>query len=310
VLSNLVNSGICTIYVLAQYKPTSLIRHIEATWTRRLRRKGGFIRPVLPQANVGAGYFRGTADAVYQNLGLIEKHHPDVVVIFAADHVYRMDVAQMVRFHETCNADVTVAAVPVPIGSARSFGVILAGTDGEIRAFQEKPARPAAIPGDPARAYASMGNYVFDPNVLVGLLMAAEDCGGFDFGRDVLPRLPGRSRIFSYDFATNRVPGMQPHEQPAYWRDVGTLDVLADTRRDVEGPCPRFDLSNPFWPIHGSGHPAHAVREPRPQSHDTQGASRHDRSFESRIASCESAATRAVSGQPRRRTRPEAVARG
>jgi glucose-1-phosphate adenylyltransferase len=268
VLSNLVNSGISAIYVLAQYKPTSLIRHIETAWAQRVHGKRGFIRPVLPER---AGCFRGTADAVYQNLRLIEKHHPDVVVVFAADHVYRMDIAQMVSFHEACDADVTVAAVPVPIESASSFGVILTDPDGKIREFQEKPAQPAAIPGDAARAYASMGNYVFDPNVLIGLLDAAERCGSTDFGRDVLPRLPGRGRIFSYDFATNRVPGVQPHEQPAYWRDVGTLDTLASAQHDVEGPQPRFDLSNQLWPMHGAGTAAPtAVREPTPRIRETR----------------------------------------
>src|SRR5262245_5022484 len=268
-LSNLVNSGVCAIYVLVQYMPQSLIRHIESVWAPRLSSKKGFIRALLPRPDVGCGYFRGTADAVYQNLDLIESHRPDLVAVFAADHIYRMDVGQMVCFHQGRNADVTVAALPVPIESAASFGVIVAGPGGKVREFLEKPAQPPAIPGDPTRAYASMGNYIFDANVLVGLLHGAQRTSGFDFGRDILPRLPGRGRVYAYDFVTNYVPGVQAHEEPAYWRDVGTLENLAAAQGDVQGPSPRFNLLNPQWPIHGAGPTApardwalHAARTP------------------------------------------------
>jgi glucose-1-phosphate adenylyltransferase len=266
VLSNLVNSGITGIYVMVQYKPASLIKHIESNWARRLIRKKGFIRPVAARADNGPGYYRGTADAVFQNLGLIERHSPDLVAVFAADHVYRMDIGQMALYHQACNADVTVAAVPVPIETASSFGVISTSAGGKIREFQEKPAKPQAIPGDPSRAYASMGNYLFDTNVLVGLLYAAERAGGTDFGRDLLPRLPGRGRIHAYDLSSNYVPGIQPHEEPAYWRDVGTLQALAAAKSDVQGPAPRFDLTNRYWPIHGEGRSLETpVRELRPR---------------------------------------------
>ena len=255
-LSNLVNSGLTSIYVIAQYKPQSLIRHVESAWTPRIGRRKGFIRAVLPRPDVGAGYFKGTADAVYRNLDLIERHHPDLVAVFAADHVYRMDVGQMVCFHQARSADVTVAAVPVPIEVANSFGVIVTGPGGKIRQFQEKPARPASIPGDAGRAYASMGNYLFDTNVLIGLLHGAQRSGGTDFGRDILPRLPGRSRIYAYDFSNNYVPGIKAHEEPGYWRDVGSLAALSAARDDIQGPQPRFDLSNQLWPIHGADHAA------------------------------------------------------
>jgi glucose-1-phosphate adenylyltransferase len=254
VLSNLVNSGVTGIYVMAQYKPQSLIRHIESAWGQRLSRKKGFIKTVLARPHTGPGYFLGTADAVYQNLDLIERHRPDLVAVFAADHIYRMDVGQMALFHRARNADVTVAAVPVPIGSASAFGVIGTGPGGKIRHFLEKPAHPVPIPGDETRAYASMGNYLFDTDVLVGLLNAAQRMGATDFGRDILPRLPGRARVYAYDFSENYIPGVQPHEERAYWRDVGTLAALASARDDLQGPQPRFDLANPYWPIYGEPH--------------------------------------------------------
>ncbi|HKA42960.1 MAG TPA: sugar phosphate nucleotidyltransferase [Burkholderiales bacterium] len=257
VLSNLVNSGITTIFVLAQYKPQSLIRHIESSWRPELRRRKGYISAVLPSPD-GPGEFRGTADAVYQNLHLIERHAPDLVAIFAADHVYRMDVGQMVAFHAARRADVSVAAAPVPIEQASSFGIIVRGPKGEVLEFQEKPSRPAPIPANPARAYASMGNYLFDPDVLAGLLHAAYRDDSTDFGRDILPRMAGRGRIYAYDFSRNYVPGVRAHEERAYWRDVGTLDALASARDDIRGPAPRFDLSNLHWPILGEA-PAQPV---------------------------------------------------
>jgi glucose-1-phosphate adenylyltransferase len=254
VLSNLVNSKISTIYVLAQYKPQSLIEHIETVWASWSTSSGRLIEVVLPRSDTVTDQFKGTADAVYQNLDLIERHRPDLVAVFAADHVYRMDVRQMVGFHSEHGADVTVAAVPVPLERAPSFGVIVTRPDGCISEFQEKPERPAGIPTDPTRAYASMGNYVFDPDVLVGLLQAAKKAGSTDFGRDIMPRLPHYCRVFAYDFASNDVPGVQPHEETGYWRDVGTIDALTAAQNDVSGFQPRFNLWNPQWPIRGESH--------------------------------------------------------
>jgi glucose-1-phosphate adenylyltransferase len=251
VLSNLVNSKISTIYVLAQYKPQSLIKHVETTWAPW---SGSRIQVVLPRSDNVANQFKGTADAVYQNLALVERHRPDLVAVFAADHVYRMDVRQMVDSHWEREADVTVAAVPVPLESAPSFGVIATDVDGCITEFQEKPALPATIPTNPARAYASMGNYLFDSDVLAGVLEAAKRDGGTDFGRDIMPRLPHCCRVFAYDFASNDVPGIQPYEEPGYWRDVGTIDALAAAQSDVSGSQPRFNLWNPQWPIRSGDH--------------------------------------------------------
>ena len=253
VLSNLVNSNISSIYVLAQYKPRSLAEHVGAVWEPRLTGPSSRIQLVLPELTSPAHKYRGTADAVYQNRHLIERHRPELVAVFAADHIYRMDVQQMADFHHGRCADVTVAAVPVPIERASSFGVIAADLDGRIREFHEKPERPAPMSTDPTRAYASMGNYLFDPHVLVALLDEERKNGGADFGRDVMPRLPRCSRSFAYDFAGNRVPGVQPYEETAYWRDVGTISALQAAQRDVTGFQPRFDLRNPWWPIRSEG---------------------------------------------------------
>lgn len=261
VLSNLVNSGLSSIYVLAQYKPHSLIEHLAAAWASRFNARDRFLKVILPGAEEGGGAFRGTADAVYQNLHLIERHRPDLVGIFAADHVYRMDVRQMVAFHGTRGADLSIAAVPVPLEKASSFGVIIAGSDGCVREFQEKPAQPVAIPTDPTRAYASMGNYLFNPATLTAMLEEANQDGGCDFGRHVLPRLPGRYRAFAYDFANNWVPGIANYEERGYWRDVGTVDALAAAQRDILGPRPRFNLHNHKWPILGGGYQTRTLRD-------------------------------------------------
>lgn len=252
VLSNFANSGISSVYVLAQYKPRSLIDHLASAWAPRFSGKDGFLKVICPNTTEGEKPFKGTADAVYQNLHMIERHAPDLVAVFAADHVYRMDVCQMADFHRRCNADVSVAAVPVPIENASAFGVMVTEDDASVREFQEKPARPAAIPSDPRRAYASMGNYLFSPRVLAGLLEEARQNGGSDFGSHIMPRLPGRYRTFAYDFSNNALPGVAPHEERGYWRDVGTLDALAAAQNDTQGPLPRFNLHNRAWPIFGT----------------------------------------------------------
>ena len=249
VLSNLVNSEISTIYVLAQYKPESLMRHIAAAWAPWFHDSNGLIKVLLPRSN--RQLFRGTADAVYQYVELLQAHSPDIVAIFAADHVYRMDVRQMVDFHCSRNADVTVAAVAVPLEKASSFGVISTQPDARVREFQEKPRKPTPIPDKPSCAYASMGNYLFEPRVLERALAAGVPQGETDFGRDVLPRLCHSAHVYAYDFSQNRVPGLQEFEEPAYWRDVGTLSALAAAQQDAMGPCPRFNLWNRRWPIRG-----------------------------------------------------------
>ena len=251
VLSNLVNSGISNIYVLAQYKPQSLMTHIKSAWAPWFEHAEGTIKVLLPRTNTFDAQFKGTADAVYQYLDVVQAHDPDIVAVFAADHVYRMDVRQMIDFHRTRSAAVTVSAVAVPLEAARSFGVLKTAADGRVVDFFEKPKQPCAIPGDPRHAYASMGNYLFQPQMLERVLHEARERGEVDFGRDVLPRACKSERVYAYDFGDNQVPGVQEFEERCYWRDVGTLSALAAAQQDAMGQRPRFNLWNSRWPLHG-----------------------------------------------------------
>jgi glucose-1-phosphate adenylyltransferase len=210
-----------------------------------------FVTVVPPQTQQ---WFAGTADAVWQNLDLIKEHRPDFVLVLGADHIYRMDLCQMVKSHLERQAQVTVSALPVPLERAAEFGIISVGRDGRILEFQEKPRQPASMPTDPARAYASMGNYLFDTEVLLQTLREAHAGGETDFGHHVLPRLRQTHRVYAYDFSTNRVPGVRTYEEQAYWRDVGTVDAYFNAHRDVLGPEPRFDVFNPQWPIFSSNY--------------------------------------------------------
>ena len=260
VLSNLLNSGIHSIYMLVQYKSQSLIEHVRKAWVVSPMRSEEFVTVVPPQMMRGGDWFQGTADAVYQNLNLIQLHNPDLVLVFGADHVYRMDLQQMIDFHQQREADVTVAALPVPIADASSFGVIAADHAGRVEEFQEKPANPASMPSDPTRAYASMGNYLFDAKVLVEALKASHDRGENDFGHHVLPNLKDTHRLFAYDFATNKVPGVKPSEEQAYWRDVGTLDAYFSAHQDMLAWPPRFNMFNPKWQIFSSNYQGPVAR--------------------------------------------------
>jgi glucose-1-phosphate adenylyltransferase len=259
VLSNLVNSQIQTIYLLVQYKSQSLIEHVRKAWTISPLLQQQFVTVVPPQMMTDR-WFQGTADAVHQNIALIEEHRPDLVAVFGADHIYRMDIRQMVAFHEERGADVTIAALPVPLRDARGFGVIAAAPDGRIEAFEEKPVNPTPLPGDPGSAFASMGNYIFDARVLVEALEEAQSLGETDFGGHVLPRLLRTHRLFAYDFATNLVPGINDYEQRVYWRDVGNIDAYFDAHKDVLGLEPTFDMFNPQWPIFSSGYQGPVAR--------------------------------------------------
>lgn len=249
VLSNLINSKIFTIYLLVQYKSQSLIEHIRRSWGLAPIFPEQFITVVPPQMREDPEWFQGTADAVYQNLRLIEKHAPDLIVVFSADHIYRMDVRQMVDFHLRSGADVTVAALSVPIAEASAFGIIQADADGAIRSFREKPLDPAPMADDPARAFASMGNYIFNADVLSKSLKEGKRLGEKDFGKDMLPRLIKTKRVFAYDFGANKIPGIRDYEEPGYWRDVGTIDAYFQAHQDQLGVEPKFDMFNPKWRI-------------------------------------------------------------
>lgn len=261
VLSNLINSQIRTIYLLVQYKSQSLIEHVRKAWTISPLLQDQFVTVVPPQMRTGSNWFQGTADAVHQNINLLEEHAPDLVVVFGADHIYRMDIRQMISFHREQEADVTIAALPVPLEEARSFGVIVADADGRISGFQEKPANPLPMPGNPNCAFASMGNYVFDTKVLLNALHDSQQAGETDFGQHVLPRLlANQKRLFAYDFATNEIPGIKPYETQVYWRDVGGIDAYFNAHKDVLGAEPVFDAFNPEWPIYSSNYQGPVAR--------------------------------------------------
>lgn len=255
-LSNLVNSATADTFVLLQYEPRVLVEHLATQWSRLPQgRRVHAVLPVVP--------WLGTADAVHRNLALLDGLDPAAVAVLAADHVCRMDLRQMFAFHRAHRADATVAALPVPIAEASRFGVIDAGADHRIRAFAEKPAVPRASPHDAGTALASMGNYLFAPDVLRRALDDAARRGGTDFGRDVLPQLVQDARVFAYDFRANRIPGAGPAEEAGYWRDIGTIPAYEAAQQDTVGRFPRLQLDNPRWPIGGRPGAA-AVRPPGP----------------------------------------------
>jgi glucose-1-phosphate adenylyltransferase len=254
VLSNLVNSHIYSIYLLVQYKSQSLIEHVRQHWNLSSVVKDHFVAVVPPQMRMGPEWFQGTADAVFQNVNLIHQHNPKLIVIFGADHIYRMDIRQMMDFHLEREAFVTVAARPVPIELASSFGIIVADDSGRIVGFQEKPKKPTPMPGDPKRAYVSMGNYIFNKDILLEALGKAQRKKQHDFGAHVIPDIIESGRVYAYDFATNTIPGTMPYEEEGYWRDVGTISAIFDAHMDILGSEPLFELGNKLWPIHPSGY--------------------------------------------------------
>lgn len=260
VLSNLVNSDIHAIYMLVQYKSQSLIEHASHAWSLSHVIPGQFIAIVPPQMREGQEWFQGTADAIHQNINLIETHAPDMVAVFGADHIYRMDVRQMIDFHRENKAHVSVAAIPVPLKQASDFGIIDADARGHIKGFLEKPAHPPSMARDPTRAFASMGNYLFDTQVLLEALESAKQRGENDFGKHILPRMVHTHRVFAYNFAQNRIPGLRTYEEAGYWRDVGTIDAYFAANQDTLGTEPRFNLFNPRWFVNSSNYQGPSVK--------------------------------------------------
>jgi len=254
VLSNFINSKVYSIYVLVQYKSQSLIGHLTAAWRFGGLLRQQFITVVPPQMRGGEVWYLGTADAVFQNLNLIEDSTPDLVAVFGADHIYRMDINQMLDFHLVKGADATVAALPVPIEAARSFGIIEVDEDERIVGFQEKPPRPKPMPSDPSRVYSSMGNYIFNAQALVEMVTAdARRDSEHDFGRSVIGQALERYKLYAYNFLNNEVPGVKPYEERGYWRDVGNLSSYWLAHMDLLGAAPAFDLNNWRWPILAEG---------------------------------------------------------
>lgn len=257
VLSNFVNSGIHSIYVLTQFRSQSLLQHLSEGWQFGGLLKSHFITNVPAQMRSETeSWYQGTADAIFQNINLVEQSDPHFVAIFGGDHIYRMNIASMIDFHVAKNAEVTVAAIPVPRQQAVEFGVIEAGDDGHIMAFHEKKANAPTMPGDPGRVYASMGNYVFSTRTLLDLLHrdAKDPNSRHDFGMDILPKLAGTDSMYAYNFEANRIPGEKEDSFP-YWRDVGTIDAYYEANMDLNHVKPELNLYNREWPVRSTGYP-------------------------------------------------------
>jgi len=257
VLSNFVNSGIYSIYVLTQFRSQSLLQHLSEGWQFSGLLKSHFITNVPAQMRSGTElWYQGTADAIFQNINLIEQSDPHLVAIFGGDHIYRMNVASMIDFHLAKRAEVTVAAIPVPRVQAGEFGVIGADEEGRILAFYEKNPQAPTMPGDPSRVYASMGNYVFSTRTLLDLVKAdAKDPRSHhDFGMDILPELAGKAPIYAYNFETNRIPGEAEDSAP-YWRDVGTIEAYYEANMDLNHVKPALNLYNREWPVRSTSYP-------------------------------------------------------
>ncbi|GAO02587.1 glucose-1-phosphate adenylyltransferase [Anaeromyxobacter sp. PSR-1] len=250
VLSNMANSGILKMKVLVQYKSESLNTHVQRAW-RLTSLLNQYVELVPAQMRVGPKWFEGSADAIYQNLNIITDEEPDFTFVFGADHVYRMDARQMLEFHQDRKADLTVAAVPIPVEEASEFGIIEVDADGRMVGFVEKPTSdPKTMPGDPTRCLASMGNYLFSTEALVQEIVrdAGDPASAHDFGKSIVASMHQRKRVYVYDFALNVVPGQTERER-GYWRDVGSVDAYFQANMDLVAVDPIFSLYNDEWPI-------------------------------------------------------------
>lgn len=249
-LSNCLHSGVRQVAVLTQYKAQSLIRHLAQSWVSAWG-AGGALDVVPAQQQRGAGWYAGTADAVWQNLDMVRDSRAAQVLVLGGDHVYRMDYRVLLEEHRSSHADVTVACLEVPLSQAGELGVMGVDAEGRVQTFDEKPARPVPLPGQPQRALASMGLYVFDTPVLLEALAsdAAEAESSHDFGRDVLPTLIGHHVVRAHRFENSHVG---PPDAAPYWRDVGTLDAYWEAHMDLLGRTPRMRLHDEAWPLLGA----------------------------------------------------------
>jgi glucose-1-phosphate adenylyltransferase len=252
VLSNLVNSGFHQVKVMTQYRSSSLVRHLTRAWPLASSNLEQFIEPVPAAQNLGREWFRGTADAIWQNLDLLRDVDPEDVLVFGSDHVYKMDVSLMLAFHRQRHADLTVATIPVPRSEASAFGCVAVDDRGRVVGFVEKPKDPPAMPGRPDMSLASMGNYIFSTPTLLSELRrnAALEQTSHDFGKDILSSAHERMNVYAYDFALQLCPGESENAR-GYWRDVGTLDAYFDATMDLVSVEPRLNLYNDAWPIRG-----------------------------------------------------------
>src|SRR5262245_51603203 len=245
VLSNCVNSGIRQISILTQYKAQSLIQHVERGWSYLRGEFGEFIEIIPAQQQVGPHWYRGTADAVYQNLELILSHRPKHVLVLAGDHIYKMDYGPMIAYHVEKGADITVGVVEVPREQSRHFGVLNATEWNRVTAFEEKPANPATLPSRPDSILASMGIYVFNTRLLEKLLGedAADESSMHDFGKNILPKAIGKLQVFAYPFQDVKTRAQ------SYWRDVGTIDAFYDANLELVTVKPERNIYDQDWPI-------------------------------------------------------------
>ncbi|MCL4498985.1 MAG: glucose-1-phosphate adenylyltransferase [Chloroflexi bacterium] len=267
VLSNLVNSGIYSIYVLTQFLSQSLNEHIRSGWDFGSIRDENFVVTVPAQMRVGNSWYTGTADAIYQNLHLVHDFHPQFVAIFAGDHIYKMDVSQMIEYHSDKRADTTVAVIPIPIAEAPRYGVVEINSDWRVVGFQEKPKNPRPIPGNPELALVSLGNYIFSQQVLVNILEDdAMQKTTHDFGLDIIPLIYRELSVFAYDFTENRLPGLTAGAKNYYWRDVGTIEAYWEANMDLKSVYPELNLYEREWPIR-------TVIRPQPPAKLVQGVS-------------------------------------
>jgi len=254
-LSNFLNSGVYAIYVLTQFKAQSLTEHIQRGWRFGSGLLADYFITLVPAQmyryeELGPVWYRGTADAIYQNLHLVENHGADNVAIFSGDHIYKMNVAHMLEQHEAQRADITIAAYPTPLADASRFGIMQVDERGRVTEFQEKPKEPKPMPGRPTHALSSMGNYIFKRRVLSELLEvdARTEGSQHDFGKDVLPlALRDGYHLHAYDFHSNPIPGQAAAN--TYWRDVGTLEAYHEASMDLVSVNPEFDVFNPDWPL-------------------------------------------------------------
>jgi len=253
VLSNLVNSGLRRIRLLTQYRSTSLVQHVARNWALATHVADEYIESVPAAMNIGPTWFRGTADAIWQNLDLLRESQPDDVLVFGADHIYKMDIDLMLEHHRASGADVTVATVSVPRAEARAFGCVGVDGGGWVTSFQEKPVDPPGLPGDPDHTLVSMGNYIFRQQALVSELRrnAEREATSHDFGRDILSTAHQRFKVAAYDLRSQLPPG-EAENARGYWRDVGTIDAYYEASMDLVSVEPHLNLYNPRWPIGGA----------------------------------------------------------